>query len=508
MASTHPVPLLELRAVEKSFGGARALKPLDWSIAPADVIGLIGENGAGKSTLIKILCGVHAPDAGEFRWQGNSVRFGSPHDAMVAGIATIHQELAYCGPLTVAENLFLGEPWPRTRWGGVDWTRLHSNTRERLGQFDLDLDPATTLDQLSAAQKQEVAIARALSRQAQLLILDEPTASLSEPEVRRLFKHLARLRDSGMALVYVSHRLDEILELTHRVCVLRDGIKVTEYPTHQATVQRMVRDMVGRDVNAFTENQNATRASVDQPVVLELRDATHTGLFEEVSFQARAGEIVGLAGLVGAGRSELARAIFGMYPLTSGSMSFQKRPWNPANPAEAIREGICYVPEERKRQGLVLDHGVGDSISIGFSDRLARWGIIPTRAESNRVQAAISRLGVKTAGASQPIGTLSGGNQQKALLARWLDRDPDLLLLDEPTRGVDVGAKAEIHQWIRQLADRGKAVLLISSDLPEVLALSDRVLVMHEGRITAELQGPERTQERALMAASGQTLST
>lgn len=508
MASAPQSPLLELHAVEKSFGGARALRPLDWSIAPAEVVGLIGENGAGKSTLIKILCGVHSPDAGELRWQGRSVQFGSPHDAMSAGIATIHQELAYCGPLTVAENLFLGEPWPRTRWGGVDWAKLQQDTRDRLGRFDLDLDPSTTIDQLSAAQKQEIAIARALSRQAQLLILDEPTASLSEPEVRRLFKHLARLRDSGMALLYVSHRLDEILELTHRVCVLRDGAKVAEYPTHEATVERMVRDMVGRDMEAFSEEHNESRArtSSDRPVVLELREATHSGLFEHVSFQAHAGEIVGLAGLVGAGRSELARAIFGMYPLTSGSMSFRGQPWHPASPAESIREGITYVPEERKRQGLVLDHGVGESISIGFSDQLVRLGMIPARVESSRIEAALSRLGVKTAGPSQPIGTLSGGNQQKAILARWLDRDPELLLLDEPTRGVDVGAKAEIHQLIRQLADRGKTVLLISSDLPEVLGLSDRVLVMHEGRITAELKGQDRTQERALMAASGQSI--
>lgn len=510
MVPAPDAPLLELRAVEKSFGGVRALKPLTWSLASADVVGLIGENGAGKSTLIKILCGVHSPDAGEILWRGKSVRLSSPHDAMMAGIATIHQELAYCGPLTVAENLFLGEPWPRTRWGAVDWTRLHGETRRRLGQFDLDLDPATTIDQLSAAQKQEIAIARALSRQAQLLILDEPTASLSEPEVRRLFKHLARLRDSGMALLYVSHRLDEILELTRRVCVLRDGSKVGEYPTREATVDRMVRDMVGRDMEVISDADNAARAqsAADRPVILELEGATHSGLFDEVSFHVRAGEIVGLAGLVGAGRSELARAIFGMYPLTRGSMRFRSQPWCPSSPAESIRTGITYVPEERKRQSLVLDHGVGDSISIGFSDRLARFGMIPRQAESSRVLAAISRLGVKTAGPSQAIGTLSGGNQQKAILARWLDRDPELLLLDEPTRGVDVGAKAEIHQLIRQLADRGKSVLLISSDLPEVLGLSDRVLVMHEGRLTAELTGPERTQERALMAASGQTAST
>jgi ABC-type sugar transport system ATPase subunit len=387
----------------------------------------------------------------------------------------------------------------------VDWGRLHGSARERLAEFDLDLDPAMSMDQLSSAQKQEVAIARALSRRAKLLILDEPTASLSEPEVRRLFRHLEQLRKAGLALVYVSHRLDEILELTERVTVLRDGSLVAGYATREATVERMVRDMVGREMDkaVVASESHSQTPVVNRATVLELKGATHEGLFEDVSFTVRSGEIVGLAGLVGAGRSELARAIFGLYPLTSGSMRFRNQEWNPRSPAESIQQGLTYVPEERKRQSLVLDHSVGDSISIGFTDLLVRWGWIAKEEETRRVNASITRLGVKTSGPSQAIGTLSGGNQQKAILARWLDRDPEMLVLDEPTRGVDVGAKAEIHELIRQLAGRGKSVLLISSDLPEVLGLSDRVLVMHEGRITAELTGSDRTQERALLAASG-----
>lgn len=503
---SQSTPLLELRGVEKSFGGVRALKPLSLEVHPDDVIGLIGENGAGKSTLIKLLSGVLKPDRGEIRWNGTPISFASPHEALALGIGTIHQELAYCGPLTVAENLFLGEPWPRRAWGAVDWPALHRAARERLDRFEIPVDTTLPFQQLSSAQKQEVAIARALSRQARLLILDEPTASLTEPEVRRLFSHLQRLRAAGVALIYVSHRLDEILSLTNRVVVLRDGEQVAGYPTGEADAQRLVRDMVGRTV---TEHQRAARtgelAGVSAEVLVELDRATHHGLFENVSLRLHAGEILGLAGLVGAGRSELARALFGLYPLTAGSMTFAGQPWKPGSPSEALRAGIAYLPEERKRQGLVLDHSVGDSISLGFSDLLARWGWIPESAERPRVAEAIARFRVKTPGPAQAIGTLSGGNQQKAMLARWLERDPAVIILDEPTRGVDVGAKAEIHELITQLADRGKGVLLISSDLPEVLGLSDRVLVLHDGRITAELRGPDKTEEKALLAASGLT---
>lgn len=509
-ASSHP--LLELQAVEKSFGGIPALKALNLTIHPGEVLGLIGENGAGKSTLIKLLSGVHSPDAGLLRWQGAPATFDSPHEALAAGIGTIHQELAYCGSLTVAENFHLGDSWPRRAWGGVDWNQLMATTRHQLSQFGLELDPSKPFHQLTTAQKQEVAIARAISRQVRLLILDEPTASLSEPEVERLFIHLERLRQTGVALLYVSHRLDEILRLTDRVAVLRDGEMVAGYPTREATVPRLIQDMVGRALPEWATHPSAdhyeAQTSGSRAVLLSLEAATCRGLFENMTFEVREGEIVGLAGLVGAGRSELARAIYGLYPLSSGSMRFQGKPWAPTGPAEALQSGLAYLPEERKRQSLVLDHSVADSISIGFSDLLARWGWIPQTLESEQIQRAIHRFGVKTSSTSQPIGTLSGGNQQKVILARWLDRDPSLILLDEPTRGVDVGAKAEIHQLIRQLAARGKGVLLISSDLPEVLSLSGRILVMHHGRLAAELIGANRTQENVLLAASGEEIAS
>ena len=493
-------PLLQLRAVEKSFAGTRALKPLDLCLAAGEVLGLIGENGAGKSTLIKILSGVHSPDAGTMEWRGNSVQFSSPHDAIDAGIATIHQELAYCGHLTVAENLLLGEPWPRHRWGGVDWPRLHAQAATQLARCQLEIPTTRTFSDLTAAQKQEVAIARALNRDARLLILDEPTASLSQPEVERLCAHLSRLQAEGVAILYVSHRLDEILKLTERVAVLRDGELVASYPTRDATVGRMVKDMVGRPLDQVYPHSRSHHPGAP---LLELDGVTRDGMFRNISFQLRAGEILGLAGLVGAGRSELARAIYGLYACDSGTMRLKGKAWSPRNPEESLAAGMVYLPEERKRQSLVLDHSVSDSISIGFSDLFTRWGMIRGREEQATVERAMRAHDVRAHTSKQAIGTLSGGNQQKAILARWLERQPEIILLDEPTRGVDVGAKAEIHQLIEQLAGHGRGVLLISSDLPEVLGMSDRILVMHHGAIATELCGDAMTQENVMLAASG-----
>ncbi len=494
-------PLLQLRAIEKSFAGTRALHPLALAIAPGESIGLVGENGAGKSTLIKILSGLHSPDAGSIEWNGTPLRLTSPHDAMAAGIATIHQELACCGHLTVAENLLLGETWPRHRWGGVDWNQLHARAAAQLARCEINLPTHRAFHQLSAAQKQEVAIARALSRNAKLLILDEPTASLSEREVERLFAQLQQLRAAGVAMLYVSHRLEEILKLTDRIAVLRDGELVATYPTGEATVQRMVKDMVGRPLDQIYPHTRKSAANGEP--VLELQNISRQGMFEDISLTVRAGEIVGLAGLVGAGRSELARAIYGLYPCDSGRMNLHGRPWTPRGAQDSLAARVVYLPEERKRQSLVLEHSVHATISLGFSDLIARGGTIRRHEEQSRVTHAMRSHDVRAASPTQPIGTLSGGNQQKAILARWLERQPDLLLLDEPTRGIDVGAKAEIHQVIDRLAASGRAVLLISSDLPEILGMSDRVVVLHQGRLVAELSGPAMTQENVMLAASG-----
>lgn len=498
-------PLLQLRGISKSFGEFQALHPLSMTLEGGEVLGVVGENGAGKSTLLKILSGVHAPDSGEIIWDGRPLAFSSPQAALSAGIATIHQELAYCGSLSVAENLLLGEPWPRFPWGGVRWSALHRMAAERLARLELDVSTWAPLSSLSAAQKQEVAIARALSQSARLLILDEPTASLTEPEVQRLFRHLRRLKAAGYAMIYVSHRLSEILELTQRVLVLRDGAQVAIHRTSELTPDVLIRDMVGRPLDqVYPRTRSAKRGSV----VLEVRGVGRHPLFENVSFSLHAGEVVGLAGLVGAGRSELARALFGLYPLDRGEMRLRGKPWSPTHPLESLQAGLVYLPEERKRQGLVLEHSIRDSISIGFSDLLQRWGIIPRKDEEARVARAMDRYDVRASGAMQPVGLLSGGNQQKVMLSRWLERDPEVILLDEPTRGVDVGAKAEIHAWIDRLAAQGKAVLLISSDLPELLGLSDRVLVMGQGTIRSEFPIQGLTQETILRAASGWEATT
>ena len=477
------------------------MRGITFEVGEGEVVGLIGENGAGKSTLIKILAGVHRPDAGKIIWQGQPIEFSGPAQALNAGIATIHQELAYFEKLTVAENLMMGEPWPRTRWGGTDWKALHEEARRRLAACELKLNPAALFQTLSPAQRQEVAIARSLAREAKLLVLDEPTASLTEPEVERLFAHLARLRKRGVAVLYVSHRLDEIMKLTDRVLVLRDGALVAAYETSEASVPRMVRDMVGRELSV-SEARDSPSAKSNMPL-FRVENVTREPLFRNISFHVHAGEIVGLAGLVGAGRSELARALYGLYAPASGTMSLNGEPFAPKNPGEARQRGMVYIPEERKRQGLVLEHSITSAVSIGFLKSVAVLGCVRAKSEKRRVRAAVERFGIRPATPDLPVGTLSGGNQQKALLARWLETDPCLVILDEPTRGVDVGAKAEIHHLIRELAARGKGILLISSDLPEVLSMSDRVLVLHGGTLVAEFQGGSATQEEVLMAASG-----
>jgi rhamnose transport system ATP-binding protein len=468
-----------------------------------ELVGLIGENGAGKSTLIKILSGVHQADAGEIHWNGIATKFSGPLDALRAGIATIHQELAYFENLTVAENLMLGERWPRRAWGGTDWQALKVEARRRLEACELKLDPGALFHTLSPAQRQEVAIARSLAHDAKLLILDEPTASLTEPEVERLFAHLARLRARGVALLYVSHRLDEILKLTSRVVVLRDGNLVAEYLTAEGTVPRMVRDMVGRELAVAPARPDPRMRRDGDAPMFRAENLSREPLFRNISLEVYPGEIVGLAGLVGAGRSELARAFYGLYRPESGIMTFSGEPFAPSHPSEARERGVVYIPEERKRQGLVLDHSTASAVSIGFLNSIAALGIVPPATETRRVKDAVTRFAIKPAEPERPVGNLSGGNQQKALLARWLETDPRFVILDEPTRGVDVGAKAEIHRLIRELAAQGKAVLLISSDLPEVLALSDRILVLHSGRIAAEFVAEEATQEAVLLAASG-----
>ncbi len=434
------------------------------------------------------------------RLNGAPVMLASPREALAAGIAAVQQELECFPHLSVAENLMLGERWPRRAWGGVDWRALHAEARRRLTQFGMTLESQRMVEELTAAEKQEIGIAGAVARRARLLILDEPTASLSEPEVRRLFTHLRRLREQGVAILYVSHRLDEIFELTDRIAVLRDGALVAVHQTAAIDAARLVHDMIGRPLEQVYPRTRG--ASLGAPL-LELQGVSHRGLFHDVSLSVRAGEIVGLAGLVGAGRSELARAVYGLYALDGGHMRIAGMHWSPRHSRDALARGLVYIPEERKRQGFVLDHPLESGIGIGFSDQLTRWGMIRVRLERTRIRDVIERYSIRATGPRQPVATLSGGNQQKALLARWLERDPRVVILDEPTRGVDVGAKAQIHALIDQLAARGKAILFISSDLGEIVGMSDRILVMNRGTIETELNGPAMTAHNVILAASG-----
>jgi len=494
-------PLLELQNLSKSYGTVPALRSLSCTVWPGEVVGLVGENGAGKSTLIRLISGVIPPSAGQMLWSGKVVQFASPAAALASGIATIHQELNSCAHLSVAENMLLGEAWPRGRWRRVAWTSLMREASRRLLEFDLDIDPRRPMHQLTPAEQQEVAIAAALARDAQVLILDEPTASLTEMEARRLGARLRRLRDMGRSVIYVSHRLDEVMAVSDRILVLRDGRLTCDVPTPETSTPQVMEAMLGT-IPARPQRTSQDRTSAGSPG-FHMHRASCAGMFRDVSLHIGCGEIVGLGGLLGAGRSELARAIYGLYPLSSGRMELAGRPWSPGSPQQALAKGVVYLPEERKRQGLILEHSVLDSVGICIASRVSRWGWIQRAKERQIVQAVLKRYTVRVQSLGQPVGTLSGGNQQKLLLGRWLERDPQFVILDEPTRGVDVAAKSQMHSLIQELAARGKLVLLISSDLPELVSLSDRIVVLNRGTVVTTLSGPGKTEHAVLMAAAG-----
>ncbi|MFF0484913.1 sugar ABC transporter ATP-binding protein [Streptomyces sp. NPDC004435] len=499
---THPgpetTPVLALEGVTKSFGAVRALRGVSLHLYAGEAHALAGENGAGKSTLIKTLAGVHRPDTGTVLLDGQEVDFSGPADARDAGIAVIYQEPTLFPDLSVAENIFIGRQ-PRSSLGRVDHRRVREATASLFARLGVDLDPDQLARGLSIADQQLVEIAKALSFDARVLIMDEPTAALTGSEVARLFGVVKTLREQGSAILFISHRLEEIFELCQRVTTLRDGAWIASEPLEGLGEDDLVRRMVGRDLDELYPKQK-TRIG---EVALSVQRLTREGVFTDVSFDVRRGEIVGLAGLVGAGRSEVARAVFGIDRFDGGKIEVLGQGLRPGAPSLAMAAGIALVPEDRRAQGLVMDMSIERNIGLTGFAATSRGGLMNRRAERNRAVDWAAKLQVKYARLADVVGTLSGGNQQKVVLAKWLATAPQVLIVDEPTRGIDVGTKAEVHRLLSSLAAQGVAVLMISSDLPEILGMADRVLVMHEGRLTAEISRSQATEESVMAAATG-----
>jgi len=495
----HPMtPRMQLSGISKRFGATAALSDVTLELAAGEVHALVGENGAGKSTLVKTIAGVHQPDAGDIRLDGERITIPSPAAARALGIAVVHQEPRLFPDLSVAENIFLVAP-PTDRLHTIAWGEMRRRAAALFEQLDVHLDVSAPVRGLSMADQQLIEIAKALSIEAKVLILDEPTASLSSHEVERLFSIVRRTKEQGVAVLFVSHRLDEVFQLCDRATVFRDGRHVVTAPTSELTTASLVRYMVGRDVSLFPKEQTSMGGAL-----LEVRGLSDAASFRDVSFTVHAGEILGLAGLVGAGRTEIARVLFGIEPRTSGEVLLEGKPVSFGSPSEALRAGIAYVPEDRHQDGLVLDFSIATNITLPILPRLFPRLFLRPSAESDLAQGFADRLRVRSTGVDQAVQALSGGNQQKVVIAKWLATKPRVLILDEPTRGVDIGAKVEVHRIVSELAASGLAIVMISSDLPEVLAMSDRILVLHEGRVAAEISRADATEERVMFAATGQ----
>ncbi len=492
-------PTLRVRGVSKAFPGVRALEDVGLEVAPGEIHALVGENGAGKSTLMKILYGVHQPDAGTIELGGEAVTIASPQAAQRLGISMVHQELNLIPALDVARNVYLGRE-PARGLGLIDWPRLYRDARGLLDRLHIRLDPRTPVRRLSTAQKQMVEIARALSWKPALVILDEPTSSLTQTEIGELFGMLRSLRDDGVSVLYISHRLEELAAIADRVTILRDGRYVATVDAKTTPIPELIRLMVGRSVE-----QQFPKVSIPLGAeVLRVEGLTRRGVVHDVSFAVRAGEIVGMAGLVGAGRSETARAIFGADPMDAGQVFVEGRRVEIGSPADAIAAGIALLPEDRKTQGLVLPLPIKTNVSLATLPEVSRGGIVRHAERARLARRFVKDLRVRAPSIESRVRNLSGGNQQKVVLAKWLASHPKVLIFDEPTRGIDVGAKVEVYGLMNALAQRGAGILLISSELPEVLGMSDRVLVMHAGRIVADLPRAVATPERVIAYASGE----
>jgi len=490
---------LELRDVSKAFGQVVAVRSGSIRVDGRSIHGLVGENGAGKSTLVKVVAGVYRRDGGVLRLQGRDVDFHSTAESKAAGVAVIYQEPTLFPDLSVTENIFMGRQ-PVNQWRRIERGRMYAEAEALFARLGVHIDPRRPAQGLSIADQQIIEIAKAISLDASLLIMDEPTAALSGVEVERLFAVARSLRDESRALVFISHRFDEVFSLCDTVTVMRDGAYVATKPIRETTVDEIVALMVGREVGDLFPK---TAATIGAPV-LEVEGLTSTGDFHDISFTVRAGEIVGLAGLVGAGRSEIARAVFGVDAYESGVVRMHGKAVPKRDPRAAITAGIAFIPEDRRRQGLVTEASVARNVAGVIRSSLAKAGLITERAENRASGPWAARLQVKTSTLDAAANTMSGGNQQKVVIAKWLATNPKLLIIDEPTRGIDVGTKAEVHRLLSELAAQGIAILMISSELPEVLGMADRVLVVCEGRLTADLERVDATPEVVMRAATRQ----
>jgi len=495
----YPVPVVTLRHVAKAFGAVRAVIDGTIDLYAGEAHALLGENGAGKSTMVKILAGVHEPDEGEVLLDGRSVTLASPAAARDAGIAVIYQEPTLFPDLSVAENIFMGRQ-PLVAGRRIDRRRMLATAAALFGRLGVRLDPGRICRGLSIADQQLVEIAKALSLEARVIVMDEPTAALSATEVARLFEVVRTLRAGGSAVLFISHRLEEVFEICQRVTVMRDGRHVLTSALDGMTTDDLVRAMVGRQMAERTAGER----SAPGDVILTVERLTREGVFTDVSLQVRAGEIVALAGLVGSGRSEVARAVFGIDRYDAGRVVVRDRELRRASPTAAMAAGIGFVPEDRRQQGLVMDMSVQQNVALASLGRLRKGGLVRSAAERAFASDWAVRLNLKYGRLTDPVLQLSGGNQQKVVLAKWLGRSPALLIVDEPTRGIDIATKAEVHRLLVQLAAEGVAILVISSELPEVLHIGDRILVMREGRLTAELRHDDATEEKIMAAATGQ----
>ncbi|AGK52416.1 sugar ABC transporter ATP-binding protein [Bacillus sp. 1NLA3E] len=492
-------PVIEMKGISKAFSGNKVLESVEFTILQGEVHALMGENGAGKSTLMKILTGIYERDAGTISLNGKEVHFKNAKEAENAGIAVIHQELNIIPYLTVAENMFLGKELTVGKLGITRDKEMRQKTREYLNRLGIDIDPAMEAGQLSVGQQQMIEIARAVAAKTEVLVMDEPTAALTEREIKALFKVISSLKNEGVGIVYISHRMEEIFEICDRISVLRDGQFIGVKEVSNTSFDEIVKMMVGRQLG----DRYPERDTVIGAERLKVEGLTCKGSFENISFSVNQGEILGVAGLMGAGRTEIMEAIFGFRPIQVGQISIDGQAISIRKPFDAIRAGIGFITEDRKSEGLVLGLSVRENFSLTNLNKISKNSIISNAEELSFVDEMIDKLRVKTSGREQIVKSLSGGNQQKIVIGKWLGINPKILILDEPTRGVDVGAKKEIYQLMNDLTKQGVAIIMVSSELPEILGMSDRVLVVHEGKISAVIDKANADQEIIMQAATG-----